>query len=233
MRNSQRAVVTVLGLAVALMVGVAMWLRLIAEPRPELSGERVSRTYDHTGFDGIEIAGQWQVALERGDAWRVTVEMPAELASDIEVELEGDSLSLDMARGGWFGGFGDDERLEATITMPALRRIALSGASNVSFSGFDGAALAIDLSGAGNVRGAASRFDALMLDLSGVGNADLADVTVTDADVDVSGAGNVKLRMAGGRLTGGVSGAANLEYYGPVSEQSVQQSGFVNVRRRD
>jgi hypothetical protein len=72
-----------------------------------------------------------------------------------------------------------------------------------------------------------------MLDLSGVGNADLADVTVTDADVDVSGAGNVKLRMAGGRLTGGVSGAANLEYYGPVSEQSVQQSGFVNVRRRD
>jgi hypothetical protein len=49
----------------------------------------------------------------------------------------------------------------------------------------------------------------------------------------VSGAGNVKLRMAGGRLTGDVSGAANLEYYGPVSEQSVQQSGFVNVRRRD
>jgi hypothetical protein len=232
MRNSQRAVLAVLGLAVALMVGVAVWFRLIAEPGPELSGERVSRTYDHTGFDGIEIAGQWQVVLERGDAWRVSVEMPAEIASDVSVELQGDSLSLDMARGGWFGGF-DDERLEVTITMPALRQIALSGASNVSFSGFDGAALTIDLSGAGNVRGAASRFDALTLDLSGVGNADLADVTVTDADVDVSGAGNVKLRMAGGRLTGDVSGAANLEYFGPVREQSIQQSGFVNVRRRD
>lgn len=233
MRNSQRAVLTLLGVAVALMVGVAVWFRLIAEPGPELSGERVSRTYDHTGFDGIEIAGQWQVVLERGDAWRVTVEMPAELASEVAVELEGDSLSLDVARGGWFGGFGDDERLEATITMPALRQLHMSGASNVSFAGFDGAALAIDLSGAGNVRGTASRFDALTLDLGGVGNADLANVTVTDADVDISGAGNVKLRMAGGRLTGDVSGAGNLEYSGPVSEQSVQQSGFVNVRRRD
>jgi hypothetical protein len=233
MRNSQRAVLAVLGLAVALMVGVAVWFRLIAEPGPELSGERVSRTYDHTGFDGIEIAGQWQVVLARGDAWRVSVEMPAELAPAVAVELEEDSLSLDVASGGWFGGFDDDERLEATITMPALRQLEMSGASNVSFSGFDGAALTIDLSGAGNLRGAASRFDALTLDLSGVGNADLADVTVTDADVDVSGAGNVKLRMAGGRLTGDVSGAANLEYFGPVSEQSVQQSGFVNVRRRD
>jgi hypothetical protein len=233
MRNSQRAVLAVLGLVVALMVGVAVWFRIIAEPGPTLSGERVSRTFDHTGFDGVEIAGQWQVVLERGDAWRVTVEMPAELASDVGVELVDDSLSLDAARGGWFGGFGDDDRFEATITMPALRQIDMAGAANVSFSGFDGAALAIDLAGAGNLRGTASRFDALTLDLSGVGNADLADVTVTDANVDISGAGNVKLRMAGGRLTGDVSGAGNLEYYGPVSEQSVQQSGFVNVRRRD
>lgn len=233
MRNSQRAVVAVLGLAVALMVGAAVWLRLIAKPAPELSGERTSRTYEHTGFDGVEINGQWRVVLERGDAWRVTVDMPTEVAADVAVEREGAMLSLDVARGGWFGGFGDGNGLEATITMPALRQLDLAGASDVSFSGFDGAELSIDLSGAGQLRGAASRFDALTLDLSGFGNADLVDVTVTDAAVDISGAGNVKLRMAGGRLTGEVSGAGNLEYYGPVSEQSVESSGFVNIRRRD
>lgn len=233
MRNSQRAVVAVLGLAVAVMAGVAVWFRLIAAPAPELSGERTSRTYEHTGFDGVEIDGQWQVVLERGDAWSVTVEMPAEVAADIEVEREGATLSLDMARGGWFGDFGAGNGLEATITMPALRQLDLSGAADVSFSGFDGAELSLELSGAGQVRGVGSRFDELTLDLSGFGNVDLVDVPVTDADVDISGAGNVKLRMAGGRLTGDVSGAGNLEYYGPVSEQSVQSSGLANIRRRD
>ena len=232
MRASQRAVATVLGLVVALIMGAAVWLRLVAEPAPELSGERTSRTYDHSGFDGVAVSGgQWQVAIDRGDAWRVTVEMPTELADDVEVELEGGALSLGAASGQWFGDVGDG--LKATITMPALRELDLAGASSVTFSGFDGPALSIDLKGAGQLRGAASRFDELTLDLSGVGNAVLDDVVVTNADVDISGAGNVKLRMAGGRLTGDVSGAGNLEYWGTVSEQSVQSTGFVNVRRRD
>ena len=37
--------------------------------------------------------------------------------------------------------------------------------------------------------------------------------------------------MAGGRLTGDMSGAGNLAYLGTVSEQSVDTSGFVNIRR--
>ncbi|HEY9181927.1 MAG TPA: hypothetical protein VIQ99_01930, partial [Gammaproteobacteria bacterium] len=68
MRNSQRAVVGALGLIVAVMVAFMLWIRLAAEQAPELSGQRASRTYDHTGFDGIEISGQWDVTLERGDA---------------------------------------------------------------------------------------------------------------------------------------------------------------------
>ena len=234
MRASQRAVATVLGLAVALMLAAALWFRLTAEPAPELSGERTSRTFDYPGFDGVAVSsGQWQVDIERGDAWRVTVEMPTELVDDVAVELEGGALSLGASRGQWFGDVDDGNGLKATITMPALRELDLAGASRVTFSGFDGTALSIELSGAGQVRGAASRFDELTLDLSGVGNAALGDVSVTNADVDISGAGNVELRMAGGRLTGDVSGAANLVYSGSVSEQSVQSSGFVNVRRRE
>jgi hypothetical protein len=233
MRKSQAAVVSVLGLVVVLMIGVAAWVRLFAEPLPELSGERRSRTYDHSGFDRVDVSGQWDITLERGDAWRVAVEVPAELADDVAVELAGDELSLSLERGWWPGGFGGGNELRATVTMPALEALDLSGATNLRFSGFDGAELSVDMSGAGDVRGNASRFDRLTLDMSGAGNADFGDVTVTDADVDVSGAGNVRLRMAGGRLTGDMSGAGNLEYSGPVREESVNRSGWVNVRRRD
>jgi hypothetical protein len=233
MRKSQTAVVTVLGLIVVLMIGIAGWVRLFAEPMPELTGERASRTFDYSGFADVDVNGQWDVALERGDTWRVAIDVPAELVEDVTVELEGNELSLGFERGWWPAGFSADNDLAATITMPTLASLDLSGASTVRFSGFEGAALSIDLSGAGDLRGRASRFERLSLDLSGAGNADFSEVPVTDADVDVSGAGNVRLRMAGGRLTGEMSGAGNLDYYGTVSEESIERSGWVNVRRRN
>jgi len=229
MRNSQRAVVAALGLVVGIMVAVAVWVRLSAEPGPELSGERTLRTYDYTDFDAVEISGPWQVTIERGDAWRVAVDVPAELVDEVALELQGDRLSLDHD-GGWLG---DGVTLEATITMPALESLDVSGISNVSFSGFDGTSLTLDLSGFGEIRGAASRFDGLTLDMSGFVNVDLDGAPVTDAGIDVSGFGNVTLRMAGGRLTGDMSGFAKLAYFGTVSEESVDTSGFVNVRRRN
>jgi hypothetical protein len=232
-RNSQLAVVAALGVVVAATIGAAVWMRLGAEPPPELSGERGSRAVDYTGFDRVDVGGQWTVTIERGDAWRIALEAPVEILDDIEVERDGNELSVDY-EGGWCPGcFRDERALEVTITMPALGSLDLSGATTASFAGFTGRALAVDVSGAVELRGTASRFDRLTLDLSGAGSVDLGDVTVTDAELDVSGAGNVTLRMAGGRLTGDMSGAANLEYYGTVSEEAIERSGFVNVTRRD
>jgi hypothetical protein len=234
MRNSQRAVAAVLGGLVALILVIAVWIRVFAPRVPELSGERGSRTYDHANFDGIEVSGQWQITLERGDAWRVAIDAPAELVDNLRVEQDGDRLELDIDGERWFGGFGrDNAGPKATITMPALESITLSGASQVSFSGFDGESLSIASSGASEIRATTSRFDALSLELSGAGNADLDEISVTNADVSVSGAANVRLNMTGGRLTGEMSGAGNLAYRGTVSEQSIDTSGFVNVRRID
>jgi hypothetical protein len=233
MRNSQLAVVTALGIVLAATVGGAVWVRLGAEPPPELSGERGSRTVDHSGFDRVDVGGQWIVTIERGDAWRVSLEAPVEILDDVEVERDGNELSVEY-EGGWCPGcFRDDKTLEVTITMPALASLELSGATVASFSGFEGRELTLDVSGAVELRGTASRFETLILDLSGAGGVDLGDVLVTDAEVDVSGAGNVTLRMAGGRLTGDMSGAANLEYFGTVSEEAIEKSGFVNVSRSD
>lgn len=238
MRNSQRAIVGLLGVAVGLMVIVAIWVWATGERPPELSGERATRTYDFADFDGVNVAGQWQVTIERGDAWRVSVDVPAEVADLVRVERKGDALDLAYAFrfGGFTRGFGDVDRqrpFQATITMPALEALSLKGASQLSFSGFEGSALSLNVSGAVVLTGAASRFDTLTLDLSGAGSVNLADVPVTDANVDISGAASVTLRMAGGRLSGDLSGTANLEYYGTVSQENIDRSGFVNVRRRD
>jgi len=232
MRNSQRAIAALLGVVVGLMVVVAVWVRTAAPALPRLSGERTTKTFDFKDFDGVHVDCQCQVTIERGDAWRISVEMPVEVVDQFQVRRDGDVLTLGN-EGPWLGGFDEDRSLQATITMPALEALNHSGMSRLSFSGFDGSRLAIDASGAGEIRGAASRFDSLLLDMSGFGNIELGDVTVTNADVDLSGFGNVTLRMAGGRLRGDLSGFGNLLYYGTVSEENVEKSGFGSIRRRN
>lgn len=234
MRNSQRVVVGVIGAVAFLIVAVAVWVRLAAPAVPGLSGERTTRTYDFTNFDGVAISGQWQVSIERGGSGRVSVDVPAELADDVRVELNGSQVSVSSDGTVWFGGYDDDARsLKATITMPALASIQLSGASRLTLSGFEGDRLSLTSSGASEVRAATGRYETLELVMSGAGNVDLAELVVTNANIQTSGAGNLELNMAGGRLTGSMSGAGNLEYRGTVSEESVAKSGIVNVRRRD
>ena len=232
MRNSQRVMLGLLGVAVGLMVVVAVWVRAGAPALPQLSGARTTKTFDFTDFDGVHVACQCQVTIERGDAWRISVEGPVEVVDQVRVRREGDAVDLGY-EGPWLGGFDEDLSLQATITMPVLETLNHSGMSRVSFTGFDGSSLSIDASGAGEIRGAASRFDSLLLDMSGFGNIELGDVAVTNADVDLSGFGNVTLRMAGGRLRGDMSGFGSLEYYGTVSEENVDKSGFGSIRRRN
>lgn len=234
MRNSQRAVLSVIGLLAAFIVAAGVWIRVALPQLPDLSGERGSRTYDYQDFDRVGISGQWEVTLERGDAWRVAVEVPVELLEYLRVERDGDVLELGL-EGGWVrGGWGRNrDALKATITMPSLEGLELSGASSLSFSGFEGRELSIVSSGASELRANASRYDDLRLVLSGAGAAQLGDLTATNADVTVSGAADVVLRMGGGRLTGRLSGASDLDYFGTVSEQNVSQSGAGSIRRRD
>lgn len=235
MRNSQRVVWAVVGGLAVLILAAGVWIRVAVPQLPDLSGERGSRSYDVTDFDRVAVSGQWEVTIERGDTWRVAVEAPMELLEYLRVERDGDELDLGLEGGRWFGGgWGrNSNALEATITMPALEGLETSGASTLSFSGFDGRELSIVSSGASELRASTSRYDDLRLVMSGAGSAMLDELTATNADVTVSGAADVRLRMAGGRLTGRLSGASDLEYFGTVNEQSLSQSGAGSIRHRD
>lgn len=232
MRNSQRAIAALLGVIVALLVVVAIWVRVAAPEPRELSGEKTTKTYDLADFNAVDVTGPWRVTIARGDAWQVSVEMPVEVVDEVRVDRDGGDLELQGPW--WVGNFaGEGPALQATITMPALETLRTEGMSQLSFSGFDGRSLSFDASGAGNIRGAASRFDSLVLEMNGFGNIDFSDVAFTNADVDLNGFGNVTLRMAGGWLRGDLSGVGSLEYYGTVSEENVEKSGFGSIRRRN
>ena len=231
MRSSQRAVLIALGFVVFVMFATAAWVRLNVTPGERLSGGRVNLTPALTDFTAVDVRGNWDVTITQGDDWSVALEIPTEFQDRFEARVVDGRLALGLEdKQQWFGNL-DRDRFEAQITMPKLSGLSLSGASEVDFDGFDGDSLAITMSGAAEIDGTASRFDKLELAMSGAGDTDLSEVPVTDAEVTVSGAANVELNMAGGKLTGRMSGAGSLEYSGTVSEQSIATSGVVSISR--
>jgi hypothetical protein len=233
MRNSQRALLGGIGFVAFLIIVGAVWSRLTVTTGPQISGERSTLTPALADFAGIEASGRWDLTVARGDAWRVELDVPVELVERIEARVEDGRLVLGLE--GWRGDCGDSDRcrMNARITLPELREVRLSGATTVDFSGFDGERLTIETSGASEIDGRSSRYDELDLTTSGAGDVDLDEVPVTNAEVSVSGAGSIELRMAGGRLTGELSGAADVRYSGTVSEENVSKSGAADVRHTD
>jgi len=237
MKRSTKALFVGLGSVVAALLLLALWVRFTSrnDALPPLSGQRATRSYELRGFTQIEASGQWQVALVRGDEWAVEVSFPAELESGVDVRIDGDALTLRYTnQRSWWSDFGSNEPLamNARIVMPALEAAKVRGASSLDFAGFTGKHLAIDASGAISIDGREGRYDALALKISGAGRTDLGGVGVTDARIDVSGVQNVTLRMAGGTLSGDVSGVSRVDYLGTASSQDVRKSGVSRIEHR-
>jgi hypothetical protein len=228
MKASQRALLAALGIILLAMIATMAWVRFGVTQGPVLTGARASLSPALTGFDAIAASGQWRVTVTRGASWRVDLDVPTELEPYLEARVVADRLELGLKPGLWLRGF-DRAQMSADVTMPQLRSLVLSGPARVDLTGFDGERLEIGASGAAKITAHTSRFDALALTISGAVAADLSDATFTDADVRASGATNVKLTLAGGRLTGSLSGAGHLEYAGTVSGQDVSTSGAVRV----
>jgi putative autotransporter adhesin-like protein len=237
MKRSTTALLIGLGCIVAALLLLALWVRFTStgEALPPLSGQRATRSFGLTGFTKVTASGQWQVTLVRGDEWSVEVSYPAELESGVDVRMEGGALALHYAlKRSWWSDFDSKDALGMTarIVMPALEAVDMRGASSLDLAGFTGGRLAIDASGAISIDGRDSRYDALALKISGAGRTDLGGVTVTAARIDVSGVQTVALRMAGGALSGRVSGVSRIDYLGTVSSQDVRASGVSRIEHR-
>ena len=246
MRKSEKVMLSALGVVALIVVSLVAVARIAvskvdtgtdvkASSSKQINyRDMVEKKFDVRDFDSIRFLGTWKVELEQGDAWRVELRYPRDMEDDLEVSVKNGRLTLNPGQWdnhwnwNWWKG-GHQESLKARIVMPNLKSLDISGATNLDFAGFEGENLNIAISGAGNVEGKDGRFENLDLNMSGAGNVDMRDVIFVDANVNMSGAGNVNLGMDGGVLSGNLSGFGNIEYYGSVSDEHVNVSGFGKV----
>lgn len=210
------------------------------------SGTIAERTYDLTGFTALAIANSFAVDVTQGDDYSVHVSADDNILEMVIARVEDGTLHLELPGGRLYSA----TELKASVTMPALASIAMSGASNVTLAGFvsqrgfaasvSGASVLEGEIGADNVRldiTGGSRITlhgegtSLAASISGGSNVDLQVFPVENASLNLAGGSNANVTVTG-RLNVAASGASQVTYGGGGRVGSSTLSGASSISER-
>jgi len=236
-------------IAVVVVVG-AICAALVLRGWPGVltgSGNLETKEYAFTNFTRVEVSSAFEFEIKQSSSYSINVTADDNVIDRVQVSQDGQTLKITV------GGAPTIFRsvtLKASVTMPELGGLAVSGACSGTVSNFNSTeAVSITVSGASRVTGDITAGD-IEFDISGAstiqleGSADdmiaavsgastcnLGDFTVNDADVNVSGASTGTINLDG-RLDANVSGASTLLYIGDPIMGTIDVSGASTLREK-
>jgi hypothetical protein len=174
------------------------------------SGGQATKSYDYSGFTSVRVDQGFSATLKQGGKAKVSVTVNQNLVKYLKVEVQGDTLHI---------GLDPSKKylltnLTADVTLPALKSLEVTGASDAFAEGF-------------------SSNDALVLTVSGHSQLNLSAISAASASFDVSGAGKLggKLTLAGD-LHAIASGAGQALLAGTAKTVHVEASGGSSISLR-
>ncbi len=211
------------------------------------SGNLETEEYAFANFTRVEVSSAFVFEIKQSGSYGINVTADDNVIDYVQVTQDGQTLKISV------GGAPRSFRLvtlKASVTMPELSRLTVSGACSGTVSNFNSTeAVSIAVSGASRVTGDITAAD-IGFDVSGAstvqleGSADdmvavvsgactfnLDDFTVNDADVNVSGASTGTINL-NGRLDANVSGASTLLYIGDPIMGTIDVSGASTLREK-
>ena len=191
--------------------------------------DNITRTLDLRGFDQIEIAGVYELNVEVGPEFSITLTGEEEELDRVQAAVRGSVLTLDRSKGKRRWG-RDNQGIEAVITLPALVGLDISGVVDGEVAGIDASRFELDLSGVGDVEleGECETFEA---DVSGVGDLDAEKLQCRTVSVEVSGVGSASV-YASEEVDAEVSGMGDIDVYGSPEKVRKESSMFADVTIR-
>lgn len=200
-----------------------------------------TRNYNFTDFNYVSVGSGIKVMINQSSKFKIDIKADQKDLDELEVEKKGDKLVIGFKH--HFFNFSRHGNVEATIEMPELLGIDLSGGAmgvinldessknfEVDLSG--GAQLggtlncgniSMDLSG-GSVVKLEGHVVNLSLDGSGGSIFKLKGLSVKDVNADLSGGSQVTVTM-NGTLNTEQSGGSNLTYFGNAQLGNTDFSG--------
>jgi hypothetical protein len=192
-------------------------------PAPVVTGSQEMATweYDFADFTRVSVSSAFTVDITRSDSYRVSITANENLLDYLYLRQVGETLYIGLKRAVY-----TNTRQEATITLPELLKLGLSGASRGSISGFSSSSpLELDVSGASFLTIAAVGAGDTEFDISGASRVD-GSLETGDCDIDLSGASAIGLEGSGNDANIDASGASSLRLGNfPVNNVRIDLSG--------
>ena len=200
-----------------------------------------------SAFKNLEVSSSFNVYITKGDVTEVKVQGDENLLEYIEVNQEGDRITVENRNGFNLDGSGD---LSVYISSPVYNSISLSGAGNLeSKNKITGTEpMELQLSGAGdikmdidlpkitaNISGAGSMYISgqtkdVDLSISGVGSAHCFNLLAENCKVDVSGVGSGEV-YASVKLDAQVNGVGSVKFKGNPANVNQHVSGVGSISK--
>ncbi len=163
-------------------------------------GPTITKEYNYTDFTKVEVGSAFQVEVVPSDTYNISISAPQNVFDHVDITKFGDTLKIGLTPMSISGS-----RPKATIRLPDLRGLRLSGATK------------------GNVAGFSSSHD-LVLNVSGA-SALTMDMEAGNTTCEVSGASKITGRLTSLSNSVQVSGASTLDVNGSGSDMMLRVSG--------
>ncbi|WDF65795.1 head GIN domain-containing protein [Flavobacterium sp. KACC 22763] len=218
-----------------------------AQNKVQGNGKVVTETRSTGDYDGIKIAGSFDVDLVSGKEGKITLKGEENLLAVIKVEVEDNSLKIYVEKGTQIRTSAG--KIQVTVPFEKISELSLAGSGDikskdvikndnlaVKLSGSGNFNLPVDtnnlelhVSGSGNInlKGTA---DKLTTKLSGSGDIDASSLKSKVVEANVSGSGNSKVTCAES-ITARVAGSGNIKYIGNPEKRDVKVSGSGTITK--
>jgi hypothetical protein len=166
------------------------------------SGKLETRDMDYTDFKKIEVGSAFEVDITKDADYSVSITMDDNAFEYLRINKVGDTLQIGLRQP--YSYINVTQR--ASITVPDLDELELSGASRGEVTGFNFS-------------------HSLRIKLSGASSLDIDDIIAGDTDFAVSGASRASgsIEMHEGDFD--ISGASRVELEGTATDVSMDVSG--------
>lgn len=187
------------------------------------NGNIISETRNLGQFNGVSSSGATPVEIRYGTEYSIVIKGSSNIVPHYNTRIVNSLLHIGFEN---VNVRRDD--IEVILTMPMVKKISLSGSTEVEIKGNFPSVTNFDvyISGSGEVE-IENEMQAknVNVEISGSGEVDFEKMTTKNAEANISGSGIMKIQVQD-RLKAKISGSGKVYYRGnPTVQQDISGSG--------
>ena len=182
-----------------------------------------TQTFDFKNFEQVSVSGVYDLDVKVGEAFSITLSGHDQEMENLKVREEDGVLHL--GKKNKKQKYKNSNGIEASITLPNLTGLKVSGVAEGNITGIDADNFDIRVSGVGEVT-MSGRCNHMTAKVSGVGEISAKDLKCNDVHVALSGVGEADV-YASKSIDVSASGVGEVNVWGKPEEVS-KSKGFMS-----